>query len=375
MNESIKSRHQVTSQPPSSSHHVTSQSPSSSHQVTSQPPSTSSALNDETQVSEEQTFEANKNPRFVNLTSHPVNSNLATLLEKGPKFALTQQVTPSTLHTVEAGIERAFYGLKWSYTLEKLKNRTAPAQDEEAATNNLPPHPQSQPTPTTEDIDSSPANNTMPRPFFQDSGARQPPNIPKEGEEVLEKIKSKILNLYRGIRKNQPANFTHIQKKELNTLKQDKDKIVKRSGKCKGHRTLGIRLQYSVIALRIRAIFTRASWDTSNRKIAPTIAESATAELDKRWLPRKPNKILGVGWLSCATFLLHCAGIVWSGNPFPLRFGRLPVVTRSRIFYIHIARIPLIERYGNGSRSLLQPVRHSTGHHVAQLEASGETIT
>ena len=73
----------------------------------------------------------------------------------------------------------------------------------------------------------------MPRPFFQDSGARQPPNIPKEGEEVLEKIKSKILNLYRGIRKNEPANFTHIQKKELNTLRQDQDKIVKRSDKCK----------------------------------------------------------------------------------------------------------------------------------------------
>ena len=184
-------------------------------------------------MSEEKTFEANKNPRFVNLTSHPVNSNLATLLEKGPKFALTQQVTPSTLHTVEAGIERAFYGLKWSYTLEKLKNRTAPAQDEEAATNNLPPHPQSQPTPTTEDIDSSAANNTIPRPFFQDSGAGQPPNIPKEGEEVLEKIKSKILNLYRGIRKNSLQISPTSRKKELNTLKQDKDKIVKRSDNCK----------------------------------------------------------------------------------------------------------------------------------------------
>ena len=48
---------------------------------------------------------------------------------------------------------------------------------------------------------------TMPRPYFPDSGARQPPVIPIEGEQRLENIKSKILTLYRGIRKKRSTKF------------------------------------------------------------------------------------------------------------------------------------------------------------------------
>ena len=85
----------------------------------------------------------------------------------------------------------------------------------------------SQRIPTTEALDtSSQADTNMRRPFFQDSGARQPSIIPKEGEEMLEKVKSKFLSLYRGICKNVPANFTPAQKKEFHSLKEDKDTIV-----------------------------------------------------------------------------------------------------------------------------------------------------
>ena len=66
----------------------------------------------------------------------------------------------------------------------------------------------------------------------------------------------------------------------------------------------------------------------------------------------------------------HC--IKWEPIPATLRTA----ASHYKIAYIlYITRITLIERYGDGSRSLLQPVRHSTGHHVAQLETSGETIT
>ena len=47
----------------------------------------------------------------------------------------------------------------------------------------------------------------------------------------------------------------------------------------KGHRTLGIRRQYSAIAIRIRAIFTRASWAGTSRKIAPTTDGAAEKSL------------------------------------------------------------------------------------------------
>ena len=73
----------------------------------------------------------------------------------------------------------------------------------------------------------------MPRPYFHDSGACQPPTIPIDGEQRLEQIKSKILNLYRGFRKNEPQNITSVEKKELKSLKEDKTLIVKRSDKCK----------------------------------------------------------------------------------------------------------------------------------------------
>ena len=164
-------------------------------------------------------------PRFVNLSHKPVSKNLATILEKGPKYALTQQVTSSTIHAVEAGIERAFYGLKWQHAFEKMKKRNATSRDE-ATENDSPPAPEPAGKPEEAPI-------AMPRPYFPDSGARQPPIIPEEGEQRLENVKSKILSLYRGFRKNEPRNFSHAEMKELKSLKEDKATIIKRSDKCK----------------------------------------------------------------------------------------------------------------------------------------------
>ena len=167
-------------------------------------------------------------PRFVNLSHRPVSDQLATILGKGPKYALSQKVTPSLIQSVEAGVERAFYGLKWQNLIEKLKHRTSP-QDSQTDNSDDP-----LPVPVPEAVDvPSDAPSSLPRPFFQDSGARQPPILPREEEQSLEKIKSKIINLYRGSKKHETPNFTPEQKKEPKSLKEDETTIVKRSDKCK----------------------------------------------------------------------------------------------------------------------------------------------
>ena len=74
-------------------------------------------------VTTEQITEARSEPRIVNLSNRPVSKTLTNILEKGPKYALTQKVTPSTIQSVEAGIERAFYGLKWQYAIEERKKK------------------------------------------------------------------------------------------------------------------------------------------------------------------------------------------------------------------------------------------------------------
>ena len=82
---------------------------------------------EETQENQEEPkteTEERKEARFVNLSHRQISSNLASILEKGPKFALSQKVTPTTLLAVEAGIERAFYGVKWQHVIEKQKSNT-----------------------------------------------------------------------------------------------------------------------------------------------------------------------------------------------------------------------------------------------------------
>ena len=165
-----------------------------------------------------------KEPRFVNLSHRQLSKDLSTILEKGPKYALTQKVTPPVIKAVETGIERAFYGLKWQHVME-MKN-TTPAQMNQTQVSDEP-----RSTPSTSAPDQ--AASGMPRPFFPDSGACQPPIIAKEAEQSLEKIKSKIISLYQGFRKNEPTNFTPAQRKELISLRQDEETIVKRSDKCK----------------------------------------------------------------------------------------------------------------------------------------------
>ena len=81
------------------------------------------------------------------------------------------------MQSVEVGIETAFCGLKWKAAIEAKKT----ARDALSA-----PQPVSQ-AETTAIEPASPAVSTMPRPFFSDSVAGQPPVVPTEPERSLEK--------------------------------------------------------------------------------------------------------------------------------------------------------------------------------------------
>ena len=60
----------------------------------------------------------------------------------------------------------------------------------------------------------------------------QHPSVPVELERTLEKVKTKILGVYRGAKKTNP-NHTSTQSRELQNLKEDENMIVKKSDKCK----------------------------------------------------------------------------------------------------------------------------------------------
>ena len=169
---------------------------------------------------------ANNDTRFVNLSHRTISNNLGEILGKGPKFALTQNVTSYTLRSVETGIERAFYGLKWQHVREKTQNTSAQVTAEDSTT------PSSSADPANDDT-ALQDKGGLPRPFFQDSAARQPPTISNDGEKKLEDVKSKIMRLYQGSRKNTDYNYTPSQKQELAILKKDDETIIKKSDKCK----------------------------------------------------------------------------------------------------------------------------------------------
>ena len=129
--------------PPSISTHLPSVS-TSTHRpsASTHPASTSTELSPQTasDVPHEASHPTTdrSEPRFVNISDRPVSADLERILEKGPKYAFTQKVTPSNLQSAEAGIERAFYGLKWQHVIEQRK-QTSNQSKQTTTTNDSPP--------------------------------------------------------------------------------------------------------------------------------------------------------------------------------------------------------------------------------------------
>ena len=179
---------------------------------------TSNADTDDTQC------QRNELPRLANLSNKHLNDNITPLLEKGPNYALTNRVSPALLQSVEVGLERAFYGLKWKTAIEARKSARTDA--------NPPPTPATPIQDDDEEDDGASEMASMPRPYFSDTIASQPPVVEAELERNLQKIKEKVIGVYKGAKKT-PQNWTTTQQQALEAMKKDEDIIIKRSDKCK----------------------------------------------------------------------------------------------------------------------------------------------
>ena len=55
------------------------------------------------------------------MTDKELKPCLTSVLDKGPKFAMTQKVTKRTFNDVEVGLERAIYALRWKVDIENRR--------------------------------------------------------------------------------------------------------------------------------------------------------------------------------------------------------------------------------------------------------------
>ena len=152
-------------------------------------------------------FDAPASPvgKLSNMTGSELGCHLRSVLEKGPKFAITRKVTAKTLNEVEVGIERAMYALRCKTEIEQ--KRTI-----------LPPHG---------------VNTNSLKPRFADNDAAVPRLAPAEIERTMGKLKRKLIGLYKNQRDVKP-NVVPEEEEAITRLSKDENIIVKPSDKCKG---------------------------------------------------------------------------------------------------------------------------------------------
>ena len=143
--------------------------------------------------------------KLLNLTDEQLEPCLQRVLDKGPKFAITQKITKKTFRDVEVGVERAVYALRWKLDIDKRRGNQ--------------PYPSHQ----TQQL----------KPRFPDNDAAVPPPASSETERTVSKLKRKLLGIYRNHRST-TLNVKPDEEKALKELSQKDDVIVKPSDKCKG---------------------------------------------------------------------------------------------------------------------------------------------
>ena len=143
--------------------------------------------------------------KLLNMSAQQLEPCLTSVLDKGPKFSMTQRITKRTFNEVEVGFERAVYALRWKIDIE---NRRA-----------------GQPIPSH--------GTPQLKPRFADNDASVPRPAPLETERAMSKLKRKLLGIYRNHRAS-AANVRPDQEQALVKLSHKDDIVVKPSDKCKG---------------------------------------------------------------------------------------------------------------------------------------------
>ena len=143
--------------------------------------------------------------KLFNMTGTELDPPLTSVLERGPKFAISLIVTKKTLSDVEVGMERAMYALRWKMEIDQ-KRASMPLQ-------------------------GSVHHQLKPR--FADNDASVPRLAAVETERAMAKLKHKVLGFYRNQRNHRP-NILPEEEQAITKLAHNKSVIVKPSDKCKG---------------------------------------------------------------------------------------------------------------------------------------------
>ena len=194
--------------------------------------------------------------KLFNMTGAELEPSLISVLERGPKFAITQNVTRQTLNEVEVGIERAMYALRWKVELDKKRASQAPH--------------------------AGISHRLKPR--FPDNDAAVPCLASAELERDMGKLKRKIIGLY----KNQQSSKANIQPEEEEALKKlahDENLIVKPSDKCKGLVVMD-KVTYVEKALNVLSSYEKVSSNPTPK------VEASTKRVIKSVMGDKTDKTL-----------------------------------------------------------------------------------
>ena len=139
-----------------------------------------------------------KHNRLNNMSSYQPSDELASLLEKGPKFALTQTISEKTLRETEIAIEKAINTVRWKIFWSQQTN--------------------------------TPRQSNYP---FLPTKSHQAPRADPVTELELSLLKKKVISTYKN-HKMTKTNHSKEQLDQLRNLKKNDDIIIKPSDKCKG---------------------------------------------------------------------------------------------------------------------------------------------
>lgn len=198
---------------------------------------------------ERQQQQWNQRTRLNNMSSVQPTDELASLLDKGPKFALTQTITEKTLRDVEIGLERAINNIRWK---EFWSHQTT----------------------------NKPASRQYP---FIRTKSHQAPKADPVTEQELSLLKKRVMATYRNHKKGN-TNYSAQQMKELKDLKSNDDIIVKPSDKCKGLVILD-KTDYLAKADTITENYEEVARNPTNRTEAVTkriIRETLDGKVDEK---------------------------------------------------------------------------------------------
>ena len=156
-----------------------------------------------TKIRSERTAHSAVSAKFENLSGQEVERSLVELLEKGPKFTLTQSIRGRTYQDVELGMERGAFALRWKIEFQRR---------------------------ATQGYQGLKRGSLKPR--FPDGAASMPPAAPGDVERSILALKKKLMAIYRNHR-SPGKNYTMPQRRAISQLRSSKDLILKPSDKCK----------------------------------------------------------------------------------------------------------------------------------------------